>query len=279
MAGQSHSRWAMTESPELSVARRAAAAGALIAARYFADLSSAEIETKRSDTGYQGLVTRADTEAEDAIIDIIRTKFPNHQFMAEEGFSQQVSAEHLWIIDPIDGTNNFAHGIPHYAVSVAYYQNAIAQCGCIINPEAKDEFVCQRGRGATHNGKLVAVNRHSALDQTMLAVGFYYDRDRMMRATLDAIEECFRQQIQGIRRMGSAALDIVHVGLGRFGGFFEYQLAPWDFAAARLFLEEAGGKITTCLGHELPLAKTSVLATNGRLHEPLLEIVRRHATY
>ncbi len=196
----------MTESPELSVARRAAAAGARIAASYFDNLSSAGIETKPSDTGYQGLVTRADTEA-------------------------------------------------------------------------NDEFVCQRGRGATHNGKLVAVNLHAALPQTMLAVGFYYDRDRMMRATLDAIEECFRQQIQGVRRMGSAALEIVQVGLGRFGGFFEYQLAPWDFAAARLFLEEAGGEITTCLGHELPLVKTSVLATNGRLHQPLLAIVRRHATY
>ncbi len=113
----------------------------------------------------------------------------------------------------------------------------------------------------------------------MLAVGFYYDRGAMMRATLDAIEELFQQQIHGIRRMGTAALDIVQVGLGRFGGFFEYQLSPWDFAAARLFLQEAGGRITTCFGESLPLEKTTILASNGLLHDALLDIVRKHADF
>ena len=113
----------------------------------------------------------------------------------------------------------------------------------------------------------------------MIAVGFYYDRGPMMRATLKAIEELFQQNIHGIRRFGTAALDLVQVGLGRFGGFFEYELSPWDFAAARLFLEEAGGRITTCTGQELPLEKTSVLASNGLIHDSMLAIVSKHSNY
>ncbi len=267
----------MNESAELTVARNAAAEAAMITKRHFADLASAGIENKSKDDVYEGIVTRADVEAEQAIINAIKAVFPNHEFMAEEGFSEQISAEHLWIIDPIDGTNNFAHSIPHYAISIAYYRDGVAQCGCILSPESNDEFTTEKGRGAWHNGKSVQVNQHSSLRETMLAVGFYYDRGSMMRATLDAIEELFRQNIHGVRRMGTAALDIVQVGLGRFGGYFEYQLSPWDFAAARLFLEEAGGKITTCDGGELPLEKTSVLATNSLLHESVLEIVRKHA--
>ena len=267
----------MTESKHLAVARRAAAAGAKIASRYFADLASAAIENKINQAGYQGIVTKADVEAELAIIEMIRTEFPDHEFLAEEKHATQGSAEHLWIIDPLDGTNNFAHGIPHYAISVAFYVNGEAQCGCIISPESGDEFIAERGRGAWHNGRRVVVNQHESLNETMLAVGFYYDRGDMMRATLAAIEELFGQQIHGIRRMGTAALDIVQVALGRFGGYFEYQLAPWDFAAARLFLEEAGGRITTCTGTALPIEKCSVLATNSLLHEPLLAIVGKYA--
>ena len=267
------------ESTQLGVARRAASAGAKIASGYFADLGSAAIQNKSDHAGYQGMVTKADVEAETAIIEIIRKEFPDHEFLAEEEHAADKAAEHLWIIDPLDGTNNFAHGIPHYAVSVAYYLNGDARCGCVINPESGDEFVVEQGRGAWHNGRRASVNQHSSLSDTMLAVGFYYDRSAMMRATLAAIDELFAQQIHGIRRMGTAALDIVQVGLGRFGGYFEYQLSPWDFAAAKLFLEEAGGKITTCTGENLPLEKTSVLATNTLLHNSMMEIVARHANY
>jgi len=270
---------ASPKSTELHVARTAAKSGADIAKKYFRNLSTAGAENKTDASGYQGIVTQADLEAESAIIATIREYFPKHQFMAEEGYTDQISAEHLWIIDPIDGTNNFAHGIPHYAISVAYYKRGIAQCGCVLAPETRDEFIAMEGDGAWHNGQRISVNQHRTLSETMLAVGFYYDRGAMMRATFAAIEECFQHDIHGIRRMGTAALDIVQVGLGRFGGYFEYQLSPWDFAAARLFLEEAGGKATTCAGEPLPLLKTSLLASNGPLHEPLLEIVRKHAGY
>jgi myo-inositol-1(or 4)-monophosphatase len=274
---------ASMDSKELDLCRCAAAAGAAIARSYFANLAEAGIENKSSTTGYQGIVTKADIEAERAIIETIQEAFPHHSFLGEESVSTDTRSgsrptipEHLWIIDPIDGTNNFAHGIPHFAVSVAYYRNGVAECGCVLSPESRDEFWAQRGRGAFHNGRRAQVNQHRVLSETMLGTGFYYDRGSMMRATLAAIGDCFEQQIHGIRRMGTAALDIVYVGLGRFGGFFEFQLAPWDFAAARIFLEEAGGRITTCQGAELPIAKTSVLASNGHLHAELLKIVGRH---
>jgi myo-inositol-1(or 4)-monophosphatase len=179
----------------------------------------------------------------------------------------------------LDGTNNFAHGIPHFAVSVAYYQNGNAMSGAILDPMRGDLFIAEKGQGAYWNGNKIQVCESKSLEQTMIAVGFYYDRGPMMRATLKAIEELFQQNIHGIRRFGTAALDLVQVGLGRFGGFFEYELSPWDFAAARLFLEEAGGRITTCTGQELPLEKTSVLASNGLIHDSMLAIVSKHSNY
>lgn len=266
-------------SPELKLANIAAREGADITSRYFQDLSTADVQNKSSDDEYDGIVTRADVESERAIVSRIRNQFPNHAILGEEEHAGPVDAEHLWIIDPLDGTNNFAHQIPHFAVSVAYYRSGQPHCGVVLNPSTNDCFITQRDRGAWWNDQPVQVNQHAALDATMIGVGFYYDRGAMMRATLKAIDALFEKKIHGIRRMGTAALDIVQVGLGRFGGFFEYQLSPWDFAAARLFLEEAGGTITTCQGEPLPLKKTSVLATNGRLHQPMLEIVGRFADH
>jgi myo-inositol-1(or 4)-monophosphatase len=269
----------MTESLELKTALAAANAGSRIVSKYFANLASAGIETKTADEKYQGIVTQADVESENVIVAEIKRAFPDHAFLAEEEHSDSADSEHLWIIDPLDGTNNFAHGIPHFAVSVAYYQNGKPHCGVILNPSTGDVFTTQRGRGAWCNGNRVSVNQHASFSDTMIAVGFYYDRGAMMRATLDAVEALFEQNIHGIRRFGTAALDIVQVGLGRFGGYFEYKLSPWDFAAARLFLEESGGKITTCSGDDLPLETTSVLATNSRLHEPMLEIVSKYVNF
>jgi myo-inositol-1(or 4)-monophosphatase len=269
----------MIESQELTTALAAANAGAVIVSKYFANLASAGIQNKSANQQYQGMVTRADVESEAAIVHEISKTFPNHTFLAEEEHAGSSHAEHLWIIDPLDGTNNFAHGIPHFAVSVAYYQNGQPQCGVVLNPSTGDVFTAQRGRGAWWNGNRANVNQHASFSETMIAVGFYYDRGAMMRATLAAIEEFFEANVHGIRRFGTAALDIVQVGLGRFGGYFEFKLSPWDFAAARLFLEEAGGKITTCSGDELPLEQTTILASNGRLHEPMLEIVRKHTHF
>jgi myo-inositol-1(or 4)-monophosphatase len=269
----------MQHSIELSTAIAAAQAGSKIIAAHFKNLSAAGITTKSDNDRYDGLVTQADIDSEHAVVAEIKNAFPNHSFLAEEAHSDSSSAEHLWVIDPLDGTNNFAHGIPHFAVSVAYYQNGNAMSGAILDPMRGDLFIAEKGQGAYWNGNKIQVCESKSLEQTMIAVGFYYDRGPMMRATLKAIEELFQQNIHGIRRFGTAALDLVQVGLGRFGGFFEYELSPWDFAAARLFLEEAGGRITTCTGQELPLEKTSVLASNGLIHDSMLAIVSKHSNY
>ncbi len=269
----------MTPSPELTVAINAARKAEKILSSYFADLASAEIRTKYTNEEFQGVVTKADVEAERTIVDAIQRELPHHHFLAEEEHTATLESEHLWVIDPLDGTNNFAHGIPHFAISIAYYRRGIAECGVILNPTNGDLFTTQKGQGSYWNAKSVSVNQHQALENTMIAVGFYYDRGAMMKATLNAVEALFQKKIHGIRRFGTAALDLVQVGLGRFGGYFEYELSPWDFAAAQLFVKEAGGTVTTCQGTPLPLQKSSVLATNSKLHSQILEIVSQHADF
>ncbi len=249
----------------------AEAAGRLIMGYYRRDIQS---HGKAGEDAPYNLVTQADVAAEQLIANVIRAAFPHHQLLGEEELHGNVDAEHLWIIDPIDGTNNFAHGIPHFAVSIAYFQRGVAHCGIVFNPARGDWFWSQRGNGAWYNGERLQVNQHAALDQTIIACGFYYDRGEMMRATLKTIEHLFEQKIHGIRRMGTAALDFCGVAMGQFGAYFEYRLNVWDFAAAQLIVEEAGGTATTADGKPLPLHQTTVLVSNGRLHPTMLAEIR-----
>ncbi len=255
--------------PELVVAEQAAQAAGEVLLRYRRE----GVSHRSKDIG--NLITDADLEAERAIVDVLHRAFPEHAILGEEEAKHgDLDAEHLWVVDPLDGTNNFAHQLPHFAVSIAYYREGAAQCGIVLSPVSGDRFTAIRGAGAFQNGRPVRVADHERLDQSMIGVGFYYDRGAMMEATLRSISGLFRQNIHGIRRFGTAALDLCMVGCGQFGAFFEYQLAPWDFAAGRLFVEEAGGRVTNCLGAPLDLTVSSVLASNGRLHEAVLAIVR-----
>jgi myo-inositol-1(or 4)-monophosphatase len=255
---------------ELDVARKAAQIGGDVLSKYFRQ--GIQMREKQS----CDLVSDADLESEQAIVDVIRSEFPDHAFLGEEAHTADADAPHLWVIDPLDGTTNFAHDIPHFAVSIAYYQSGEPVCGVIFNPARGDWFHAVRGAGAFAGDDRVHVAEHEELSESLVGVGFYYDRGAMMEATLAAIRDLFGQQIHGIRRFGTASLDLVHVGCGLFGAFFEYELSPWDFAAGRLFVEEAGGRVTTCQGESLPLAKSTLLASNGRLHDDVLEIVQRH---
>lgn len=221
------------------------------------------------------LVTEADLNAERVIIDLIRASYPGHAIMAEESRSGTEIAEHLWVIDPLDGTTNFVHSVPNFGVSVAYYNEGRATVGVVHNPILNDWYSAELGQGAVVNDKPARVAQ-SSLSESLIGVGFYYDRGEMMRATLAAVEELFTQQIHGIRRLGSAALDLCHVGTGQFGAFFEYQLSPWDFAAGRLFVEEAGGLVSTCAGDPLELKVSTVLATSPAIRSHVLKIVQKH---
>jgi myo-inositol-1(or 4)-monophosphatase len=258
-------------SPTLSVAIE----GALQARRIIRDYFEQGVLIRNK--APNELVSDADVEAERAIVTAIHSKFPQHAILAEEGFTDTDVQDHLWIIDPLDGTNNFAHQIPHFAVSIAYYEKGEAQVGVITNPMNDDWYIAVRGQGSWFNGKRAQVSAHQRLDQTMVGVGFYYDRGAMMEATLAACGDFFRQQIQGIRRFGSAALDLGYLGRGLFGAYFEYRLSPWDYAAGQLFVHEAGGMVTNCQGQPLPLSgKSTILATNGILHQDSLAITKKH---
>jgi myo-inositol-1(or 4)-monophosphatase len=254
----------------LGVAREAATVGASIISRYFHE--GVEMREKVD----AGLVSDADTQAEHAIVDVIRRAFPADAVLAEEVHRDDHDAEHLWVVDPLDGTTNFAHGIPHFSVSIAYYRNGQPECGVVHNPIRGDWFTAVRGRGAMYGDRAVRVSPVARLEETLVGVGFYYDRGAMMEATLKAMHDLFKRQVRGIRRIGTASLDLCQVGIGWFGAFFEYELSPWDFAAGRLFVEEAGGRVTTCRGEPLPLQPSTVLASNGVLHETMLEIVSAH---
>ncbi len=243
------------------------------------------------------LVSDADLESERAIAQSLRASFPDHAILGEEENKGATDAEHLWVVDPLDGTNNFGHQIPHFAVSIGYYHRGQPVCGVVVNPVRNDWYWAQtplawqltgdrnpsmdsddgeKDCGAYHNGRRLHVSSESELSQSMVGVGFYYDRGAMMESTLAAIHSFFKKQIHGVRRFGAAALDLCYVADGQFGVFFEYFLSPWDFAAGRIILEQAGGKITNGHGQPLELAKSSILATNGKLHAEALEIVQRH---
>jgi myo-inositol-1(or 4)-monophosphatase len=256
--------------PQLDVAVEAALQGARIVADYF--YRGVEIRSKES----FNLVTDADVHAEQRIAEVIRASFPEHSILGEEQHSDSVEAEHLWIVDPLDGTNNFAHQIPHFAVSIGYYHRGVSQVGVIVNPVTSDWFYCVRGQGAWYRGERTSVSSEMRLEKSMIGIGFYYDRGVMMEATLMAIRDFFRENIHGVRRFGTASLDLCQVGLGRYGTYFEYQLHPWDFAAGKLFVEESGGMVSTCEGLEIPIARTSCLASNKHLHPAALEITRRY---
>lgn len=260
--------------PVLDSAVQAAHIGGDILKRYFED--GVAMRDKSGDGGKSyDLVSDADEESERAIASYLRNRYPSHEFLGEESLQDgDTSAEHLWIIDPLDGTNNFAHRIEHFAVSIGYYQHGVATAGVVLNPINGDCYTAIRGGGAFRNGRTVRVSDTRSLDRAMIGCGFYYDRGEMMRATLATIEKCFSHNIHGIRRFGTASLDLCMVGCGRLDAFFEYQLSPWDFAAGALFLSEAGGTITDTAGEKLPITQSSVLATNSHLHESMRAITK-----
>ncbi len=261
-------------SPELSLAVQAAQKAGDILLDYL------ERENIIQEKGESNFVSEADLKSEAMILSMIRDVFPGHVILAEESFTELSGTElpeHLWVVDPLDGTTNYTHGIPHFAVSIAYIRNGRTQCGVVFNPARYDWYVAARGAGAWYNDTRLIVGQQSSLSDCLVGLGFYYDRGEMMEATLATIHKLFKTGIHGVRRFGTASLDLAQVARGMYGAYFEYQLAPWDFAAGRLLVEEAGGRCTTATGAELPLAHTSLLATNTLLHPTMLEIIRETA--
>lgn len=222
------------------------------------------------------LMSDADVEAERGIVEVIRETFPDHEVLGEETHRGALDAEHLWVIDPIDGTNNFVHGIPQFGISIAYVHRGVRTAGVVYHPSLDEMFSAVRDGGAFLNGERIGVSPAASLAEAIGVTGFPYERGVPTRATLDAMGAFFEGGVQGMRRLGAASLDLCYVAAGRLEFYFEYDLKPWDFAAGALLVEEAGGRITTPDGAELPLARGGLLASNGVLHEECLAVVRAH---
>ena len=228
--------------------------------------------TFKGKTSFLDLVTEADGEAEAAVIRILSRAFPGHAILAEEGGGNDQPSEHRWIIDPLDGTTNFAHGYPHCCVSIGYERRGRVELGVIFDALRKELFLARRGKGATLNGRPIQVSRAAKLNTSLLATGFPYDRVARRRFYL-TFWEALMTQVHGVRRTGSAALDLAWVACGRMDGFWEFGLKPWDVAAGALLVREAGGRVTNMDGTALSLSAGQIVATNGRLHRQLLAVI------
>jgi len=250
----------------LEVAWEAAdAAGSLIRERW---QQPKEIDFK----GAIDLVTSVDRESERRIVEILRRNFPNHSILAEEE-TNLVGAErdHCWIIDPLDGTTNFAHGYPQFCVSIALEHEEQIILGIVYDPLRRECFRAIKDRGATLNGTPIRTSAAQELDKSLLATGFPYDR----RANADfylAFFKGFMTRCQGIRRGGAAALDLCYLACGRIDGFWELKLRPWDTAAGGLIVEEAGGKLTDFSGNPFSIRGNETLGSNGHIHDEMISV-------
>jgi len=219
------------------------------------------------------LVTDADYAAERCVIDHIHAQFPTHSFLAEEqGRIEQSPSPYLWIIDPLDGTTNFAHGYPAYCVSIGLEYRGRCVLGVVFDPSRDELFTATEGCGAQLNGHPIHVSTASTLDTSLLVTGFAYDIRESPRNNLDHFAK-FALKAQGIRRTGSAALDLCYVAAGRFDGFWEVQLNPWDMAAGSILVKEAGGRLTDFLGRDLSLYGQELVASNGYIHHAMLTVL------
>lgn len=220
------------------------------------------------------LVTDADHAAEQAVIDHIRAHFPTHRILAEErGAEAHPHSRYRWIIDPLDGTTNFAHGFPVYAVSIGVEYDGRGVVGVVYDPNRDELFMAQAGSGAYLNGQPIAVSLTDELDRALLVTGFAYDIRDSPNNNLNHFCR-FAVKVQGLRRTGSAALDLCYVAAGRFDGFWEVKLSPWDMAAGVVILREAGGTVTDFGGKSHSIYQPELVASNGHIHEAMLDVLR-----
>lgn len=224
------------------------------------------------------LVTDADHAAEQCIIDHILKCFPTHRFLAEErGRVERSQSPYLWIIDPLDGTTNFAHGYPAYCVSIGLEYQGRCMLGVVLDPSRDELFTAVEGRGAQLNGQTIHVSDTVSLDSSLLVTGFAYDIRESPRNNLDHFVK-FSLKAQGIRRTGSAALDLCYVAAGRFDGFWEVKLNPWDMAAGSVIVREAGGRLTSFCGDDLSIYGQELVASNGHIHHAMLKVLNEGAS-
>lgn len=223
-------------------------------------------------TNSSNLVTEIDKKSEAAIINFIKKEFPGHSILAEESGTQKFDSEYLWVIDPLDGTTNFAHGLPIFSVSIGVMKKEEIICGVVYDVMMNQLFTVEKGSGAFCNDVKMYVNDNSNLAHSFLVTGFPYDIENNPDSAIERFGD-FLVSSRAVRRLGSAAIDMCYVAKGVFDGFWEVSLNPWDVCAAILLIEEAGGKVTNFSGEEISIYSKQILATNGKVHDAMIEIL------
>jgi len=218
------------------------------------------------------LVTEADTGSEKRIKATIKSAFPNHTILAEESGLETGQADGRWIIDPLDGTTNYAHQLGLFAVSIAFALAGEIIFGIVLNPLSGELYVAAQAQGATLNGHSIRVSSKSVVSESLLVTGFPYAHETIIDDLMFRFKNCLRAS-QGVRRLGSAALDLCFVACGRFDGFWEQELKPWDTAAGQLIAREAGATVTNFAGLDFSIEQKEILATNGRIQTEMLALL------
>lgn len=259
--------------PMLSIAVKAARSAGNIINRASLDLGALKVHSK----AHNDYVSEVDRAAERAIIDTLREAYPTHAILAEENGALDGDAENVWVIDPLDGTTNFLHGFPQYCVSIALQQRGQITQAVVYDPNRNDLFTATRGRGAFLNDRRIRVSARSRLQEALIGTGFPF-RDF---GNLEAYFAMFREMAQktsGIRRPGSAALDLAYVATGWFDGFWEMGLSPWDIAAGSLLVHEAGGLVGDFEGNEGWLGSGNIVAGSPKIFSQMLHLMRPYLT-
>lgn len=256
---------------DLEHVKRVAIAAAYNAGRllrsYFGNI------TKIDKKGRIDLVTEADTASEALIIKTIKTVFPDHGILAEESGAHPAADQPLWIIDPLDGTTNFAHNLGLFCLSIAFSMADNIATGIILNPTSGELFAATAGKGATLNGSPICVSKTRAVSESLLATGFPYNKAEFITPLMARYTNCLNA-CQGVRRLGAAALDLCFLACGRFDGFWEQNLKPWDTAAGWLIAREAGAVITDFADAPFDIYKKEILATNGNIHQEMRSLLQ-----
>jgi myo-inositol-1(or 4)-monophosphatase len=228
------------------------------------------VESKSSEID---LVTEADIASEKLIVGGIHQRYPEHSILSEEGLGQEQAGEFLWLVDPLDGTTNYAHGYPVFCVSIALQREGETVLGVTYDPVQDELFCAEKGQGAYCSGGGLSVSGNDSLRRSLLATGFFYTRASIEDNNLAEFGRIM-PQVQGVRRAGSAALDMAYVAAGRLDGYWEFHLSPWDWAAGDLLVREAGGRTSDVSGQPWRLRSNNMVATNGLLHEELLAALK-----
>lgn len=244
-------------------------AGELIRSKFNTNFSL-EFKTNESD-----LVTEVDKASEKIIVDFIRKKYPSHGIITEEGEALTSRSEYNWVVDPLDGTVNFAHGLPIFAVSIGVQKNDEIIAGVVYDIMQNVIYLAELNNGAYENERKIKVNENANLRRALLVTGFPYDVNENPENALGKFV-AFTKAACGIRRLGSAAIDFCYVANGVFDGFWEVHLKPWDMCAGKLIVEEAGGLVTDFDGSKINIFSKRILASNGRVHKAMIEVLKQN---